>query len=44
MKIQVINNDWQTKTIAIKNKTTRTLKNGTVIPTWAAMVREVSKI
>lgn len=43
MKIQVINNDWQTKTIAIKNKTVRTLKNGIVISTSLAMERELNK-
>lgn len=44
MKLQAINLDWRTKTINIKNKTTRTLKNGVVIPTTLAMMREVSKI
>jgi hypothetical protein len=32
------------KNVAIKNKTTRTLSNGIVIPTWTAMVREIAKI
>ena len=30
--------------VVIKNKTTRTLKNGTVIPTWEAMTRAAAKI
>jgi len=42
--IPVINNDWQTKIVAIKNKTVRTLSNGKVIPTWAAMTGEAAKI
>ena len=42
--IPVINNDWQIKTVAIKNKTVRTLKNGVVIKTWSAMTRQAAKI
>ena len=30
--------------IKITNNTTRTLKNGKVIPTWTAMEREAKKI
>jgi hypothetical protein len=41
--IPVSNLDWRTKTIQIKNKTTRTLKNGVVIPTFLAMVRSLNK-
>ena len=44
MKIQVFNSDWQVKPVAIKNKTVRTLKNGKVIETWAAMTRAAAKI
>jgi len=44
MKIKVTNSDWREKIVVIKNKTVRTLSNGVVIPTWSAMVREVSKI
>lgn len=32
------------KKIAVKNATTRTLKNGKVIPTWEAMQQAVKKI
>jgi hypothetical protein len=42
--IQVKNNDWRTKVVAIKNKTVRTLSNGTVIPTQLAMYRKAAKI
>lgn len=43
MKIQVINNDWQTKAVAIKNKTVRVLKNGVVVPTTLAAHRQIAK-
>jgi len=44
MTIKVTNTDWRTKPITIKNKTVRTLSNGTVIPTALAMERKASKI
>lgn len=30
--------------VEVKNKTTRTLSNGVVIPTWEAMLQEAAKI
>lgn len=30
--------------LKVKDKTTRTLTNGVVIPTWEAMLREAAKI
>lgn len=44
MKIKFTSSDWRVKPVAIKNKTVRTLKNGKVIPTWAAMTGEAAKI
>lgn len=44
MKLVVINRDWKTKPVQIKNKTVYKLKSGKVIPTDTAMLREVSKI
>jgi hypothetical protein len=43
-RIQVTNNDWQTRVIPINNKTTRTLKNGKVVATWSSMLRQAAKI
>ena len=43
MKLKITNNNWQTKTIKIKDNTTRMLKNGVVIPTWLSMVRSLNK-
>jgi hypothetical protein len=37
--LKVINTDWRTKTIAIKNKTVRVLSNGVVIPSESKMMR-----
>jgi hypothetical protein len=42
-KIQVYNNDWQTKKLVIKNKTVKTLSNGVVVPTWSAVTRKAVK-
>ena len=44
MQIQVINHDWKTKPVTIKNKTVRVLSNNVVIPTWKAMEREIQNI
>jgi hypothetical protein len=30
--------------VGIKNKTTRTLSNGVVVPTWLAMTRKAVKV
>jgi ribosomal protein L39E len=43
-KLPVNNNDWTTKSVTIKNKTTRALSTNKVIPTWSAMVRMAGKI
>lgn len=39
-----IQHDWRTKPVTIKNNTKRTLKNGKVIATWSAMLRQAAKI
>ena len=44
MKIQVTNDTWHTKKIAVRDKTMQTLKNGRVIPTAANMLRKAAKI
>lgn len=42
--IKFTSTDWRVKTITIKNKTVRTLSNGTSIPTALAMYRQAAKI
>jgi hypothetical protein len=37
--IPVINNDWKTKAITIKNKTIKVLSNGAIIPSESKMMR-----
>ena len=44
MKITITNQDWQTKTIPVKDKTHKVLKNGKVIPTQLCMFRRVAKV
>lgn len=43
MKLQTTNNDWQTRKLVIKDKTHRTLSNGTVVPTALNMYRQINK-
>lgn len=42
--INIKQGDWTTKQLTIKNKTTRTLSNGVVVPTWLAMTRKAVKV
>ena len=43
MHIKVINHDWHTKPVTIKDKTKKVLTTGKVIPTWEAMLRKANK-
>ena len=43
MKLHVTNSDWQTKKLVIKDKTKTLLKNGMIINSASAMLRQAYK-
>ncbi len=44
MRITITSQNWQTKKVAIKDRTFRVLKNGKVIPTALNMMRRAGKV